>query len=452
MTNDRWKCPVCGHSVTDNAFSDVCTACGARRPVAQTVDPAGDTPHDMESSPLDILVVGTGIAGLAAAEAARKSAENARIVLIGEERELPYYRLNLTRFLAGELPLEKLLLHSRQWYEDRRIDIITEECASHIDPIRKSLRTATGKSWNYDRLVLATGAYPAIPPLAGTDKKQIFTLRTLQDALSLKKACGKGNKVVVVGGGVLGLEAAAALASQGGQVTVIEEFDWLLPRQANPKAGRHLQRRLEQRGIRLLCGERVAEIFGGESVERVVLASGDELMADLLVFSTGVRCAVDLAVAAGLKTGKGILVDDQLRTSDPNIFAAGDVAEHRNTIYGTWFPAQAQGTVAGRNAAGQGAVFAGIPRSNSLRVLDIDLFSIGDIGLEQGGVRILEEETKDGYYFFAFQDTRLSGAILLGDISLAPRLKKLVETKSSCAALLEGAGGGAHIRHRMMKP
>ncbi len=446
MKNEFWQCPVCGQP--DNSTAR-CPVCGTDQSAPQSV-PVGNTSRHAGDNRSEILVVGAGIAGVAAAEAARKFDENARIVLVGEERELPYYRLNLTRFLAGELPMEKLPLHPRQWYENRRIELFTGESVIRMDPVHKTILTTKGRNWCYDRLVLATGSRPAVPPLAGTEKKQIFTLRTLNDAQTLIKACDRGTKALVVGGGVLGLEVAAALASRGGEVTVVEDFDWLLPRQANPAAGRHLARRLEQQEIRLLCGQRVAEIFGGESVEKVVLESGEELVTNLLVFSIGVHCAVELAVAAGLKTRRGVLVDDQLRTSDPSIFAAGDVAEHRDTIYGTWFPAQAQGVVAGRNAAGLEASFSAIPRSNNLRVLDIDLYSIGDIAPEQKNVKTLEEDTEDGYYFFAFQDDSLIGAILMGDVTPAPRLKTLVESRASCEALLKGARNGADIRQRLM--
>jgi nitrite reductase (NADH) large subunit len=241
------------------------------------------------------------------------------------------------------------------------------------------------------------------------------------------------------------LETAAALARHGAQVTLLEGFPWLLPRQLNRAASDLLAISAQRQGINLITAARIKQFDGDEQVRSVVLETGEMLPADLVIVTAGVRTNSYLARLAGLEVREGVVVDNHLRTSDPAVFAAGDLAEHRGVAYGTWAPAQFQGTIAGMNAAGGDASFAGIPRSNILKVLDVDMFSIGQVHPDDASYQSFESRDGPDYRLLVFRDSRLAGAILVGDTAIAPKLKKLIESQANCTELLRGAADSRGI-------
>ena len=228
-----------------------------------------------------------------------------------------------------------------------------------------------GERLPFDKLLLAAGAQPFIPPLAGTDRGGVTTLRTAEDGAAILAACRAGSRCVCIGGGLLGLETAAALARHDADVTLLESHDWLLPRQTNRRAGEILNRYVVAAGIKLRTNAATQAIVGDSRVEGVLLQQGDLISADLVVIATGIRSNSQLAQHAGLEVNCGVVVNDLLATSHPDVFAAGDVAEHRRQVYGIWGPAQYQGNIAGMNMAGRGVEFGGLPPSNTLKVLGI---------------------------------------------------------------------------------
>lgn len=213
------------------------------------------------------------------------------------------------------------------------------------------------------------------------------------------------------------------------EVTLLEGHGWLLPRQLNQKAGELLERHVESLGIRLARNARTKEIIGDERARGVLLENGDTIPAELVVITTGVRSNSYIARLAGMDVNRGVVVDNYLRTSAPDVFAAGDIAEHRGVSYGTWGPSQFQGSIAGMNAAGGTAAFGGLPRSNMLKVLGYDMFSIGHIMSEDASYRVYEDDLNDGYYYFLVRDGHMIGAILLGDTKLSATVKHIVEDK-----------------------
>lgn len=432
----RWRCLNCDYIQEGDGPPDSCLICGVGPEQFEAVV-AG--PADAGGSALTgtILVIGGGIAGLSAAEAARQGAPQASVLLLTKEQDLPYYRLNLTRYLAGELEVQALTVHPRSWYAEHGIDIRFGSEVTAIDPARKIVSLKEAAEVSYDRLILAMGAHSFVPPIPGVNLKNIVTLRTRRDADRILERSA-GSSCVIVGGGVLGLETAAALARRGVRVTLVEGFSWLLPRQLNRKAGERLAAVASRQGINLVADARIKLFDGDEEVRSVVLESGDVLPADLVVVTAGVRSNSYLARLAGLEVRAGVVVDQQLRTSDPDIYAAGDLIEHQGVTYGAWSPAQFQGSIAGKNAAGGELLFAGVPRANSLKVLDIDMFSIGQVHPDDASYQYLEDGSERNYRLLVFRDSRLVGAILLGDTSLAPQIKKLIEAKTSCAGLLAG--------------
>ena len=423
----RWVCTVCGRVHVGDAPPPTCPVCGVGGDLF--IPENEPMPAVAPAPPGRIVVLGAGIAGVTAAERARALAPAATITLVGREPGLPYYRLNLTRLLAGEITAAALPLHDLRWYAEHRIELLCDEAVG-LDRERRELRLQGRGLLAYDRLVLATGAHAFVPPIPGVARAGVLTLRTLADAEALLALAGSARRCVCVGGGLLGLEAAGALARRGLEVTVVEGFTHLLPRQLPAVAGRLLEEQVTARGVRVRTGVRVAAIADGLR-PTVQLAGGEEIEADLVVLSAGVRPATHLARAAGLEIGKsGLLVDDRLRTSDPAILAAGDLAEHRGAVPGIWPIAHAHGVVAGSNAAGGDLELAPMAPSNRLKVLGIELFSVGLVEPADGSYQIEDSSAPGRYRRLLWRDGRLVGAVLLGDTAEATRLKERVDSSS----------------------
>ena len=399
---------------------------------------------------LRVVIVGAGIAGVAAAESLRSAAPEAEITLVSKEAELPYYRLNLTRYLAGQLDPRALPIHPASWYQARRIRVLLGTEAAALDLQGHVVELQGGEKLPFDKLLLAAGAQPFIPPLAGTELAGVTTLRTVEDARAILAAARAGTRCVCIGGGLLGLETAAALARHGANVTLLESHDWLLPRQTNRRAGEILNRYVATAGITLRTKAATQAIVGDRRAEGVLLQQGERIPADLVVIATGIRSNSQLAAQAGLAVNRGVVVNDLLTASHPDVFAAGDVAEHRGQVYGIWGPAQIQGNIAGLNMAGRGVEFGGLPPSNTLKVLGLDLFSIGPIEAEAGW-QVIDEEGDERYFRFVFRDSRLVGAILLGDARLTAVVQKAVEGQREYSALLAHGPTAAQVAEALGK-
>ncbi|MFO8013836.1 MAG: FAD-dependent oxidoreductase [Phycisphaerae bacterium] len=390
-----------------------------------------------------IVIVGAGIAGVSAAEAARQADPGARITLVSDEADLPYYRLNLTKYVAGEVGRDDLPLHPRSWYEERAIALRLGVRVTAIAPDGGTAAIDGGGSLPFDRLVLATGARPAVPPIEGTDLDGVTCLRTRADAERvLAGPPGDGSLAdrpcVVIGGGLLGLETAAALRRHGARVTVVEGLAYLMPLQLTPEAAEVLQGHIEGMGIAVRTGTMTASLAGEGRVREAVMADGSRLAADLVVINTGVAANVALAEEAGLETRDGVVVDDRLATSHPHVFAAGDGAEHAGTLYGLWLASRVQGRTAGRAAAGEeDATFTGIPPAYILKVVDVDVFSIGTVAPEDPACQVVEGRTDGTYRRFVFRDGRLVGAILLGDTSAMPAARKAIGEGTDLSGLVD---------------
>ncbi len=435
---EQWRCINCEYIHDGNHPPEVCPICavGPDRFEAVFQDSSESSSNAVTGT---IVIIGGGIAGLSAAESARSTAPEATIILLTREDELPYYRLNLTRYLAGELSVEALPVHPESWYRENRIDIRFATEVTAISPERKEIAVKEGAPLAYDRLVLAMGAHPFVPPIPGVNRQHIVTLRTRKDADRILRTNGAGSRCVVVGGGVLGLETAAALARRQAHVTLLEGFSWLLPRQLNAKASSFLAKSAQEQGINLVADAKIKQFDGDEVVRSVVLESGEVIPADLVIITAGVRTNSYLPRLAGLKVKEGVVVDSSLQTTCENIYAAGDLAEYQSIAYGTWGPAQFQGAIAGMNAAGGTSQFGGIPRSHILKVLGVDMISMGQIQATDASYKTYEIMTAERYGLLVFRDDRLQGSILVGDTSLASKLKKLMESGTNCHDYLSQA-------------
>jgi len=434
----QWRCLLCDYVADGEEPPEVCPICGATSDQfevyhAETVE-AVSSGGKTET----FVIVGAGIAGISAAESIRKVSPDAEIVVVSKEAELPYYRLNLTRYLAGEIGAEHLPLHPESWYQEQNIQLklSTELCT--VDVAQQRLKLRDGEDLPYNKLIMAMGSHPFVPPVSGVNRENVTILRTKGDADYILEQAQSHARVVVIGGGLLGLEAAGALVDKVESVAVVEGYGWLLPRQLTCEAAVHVEQHVRSLGIGLHQEARVKEIVGDERARGVLLEDGELIPADLIIISTGVRPNSYVARLAGLEVNHGIVVNNHLQTSAPDIYAAGDVAEHQGMVYGIWAPSQFQGTMAGLNAAGSPSEFIGIPRSNVLKVLGFDMFSIGQIAPEDASYEVIEG-TVDGYYqSFVFRDNHLVGAILLGDTSQSAHVKHTVEQQKDCSRILKG--------------
>lgn len=396
-----------------------------------------------------VVVIGAGIAGVSAAESLRAAAPHAEITLVSREAGPPYYRLNLTRYLAGEIDQADLPIHPPQWYADNHIELLAGAEVTAISPAGRTVTLRDGRELAFDKLILAIGAHPFIPPLPGVHREGVTSLRSTADTERIAQVASDGMTCVCIGGGLLGLETAGALAHRGAKVALLEGHEWLMPRQLNRTAGEMLAECVAAAGIELRTFARPAEIVGDERVAGVLLQDGTIVHGDAVVIATGVRPNSYLARRAGLEVARGAIVDDHLFTSHPDILAAGDVAEHRGQLYGNWSASQYQGSIAGMNAVGAAAEFGGIPRSNTLKVLGVDLLSIGQFEPEDGSFQVVESRDRQTYHRFVFHDGVLVGAILLGDTSVAGQTKKALEAHTDFSSLLQRRCDTTDVRERL---
>jgi nitrite reductase (NADH) large subunit len=432
----KWRCLICSYVHTGSEPPDQCPVCGAHR---DRFEPIGGEAEKVREAarPKKVVIIGAGIAGVSAAESLRAASPSAEITLVSKESHLPYYRLNLTRFVAGEIGEEDLPIHPESWYRENSIRLMPGVEATSLDLQGRTVACSGGESLRYDKLLLAAGAHPFVPPFPGAYREGVVRLRTLEDARLLLDQISPGKVCLVIGGGVLGLETAAGLAHRGADATLLEGYRWLIPRQLNEPAGELLAAFVAGRGVMLRMNAQVEEILGDERVRAVRLKDGDVYSTDLVVITTGIRPNSYLARTAGLDVNQGIVIDDLLATTHPDVFAAGDVAEHRGVVYGLWGPAQSQGSVAGMNLAGVRAEFAGMPQATTLKVVGLDVFSVGQFTPGDASYLTVEQRDDGRYSLFVFRDGHMVGAILAGDTGASTLVQKAVEKRLNLSELLD---------------
>ena len=378
------------------------------------------------------LIVGNGVAGTTAAEQIRKLDGDGKITIVTEEDVPFYYRIRLPEVVSGELPEEKLLAKKREWYQDQGIDLRLKTKVTGADPDKKELITAGGERLPYDLLLVATGSYSFVPPIQGSDKKGVFTLRSIQDARAIVNWAKNIERVVLIGGGLLGLEAGNGLRKLGKKVTVVEFFPRLLPRQLDVDGAKRLQETMEGMGFAFRLGAKTREVTGEGRITGVLLEGGEHLPCEMVIISAGVRPNQSLAKDLGLDHDKGIKVDERLRTSRPDVYAAGDVVEHKGMVYGIWPASMEQGKCAGINMAGGDALYQGTTMANTLKVVGIDLASAGEIDAESKfQSRVL---SAGGVYKKVIMDqNRVIGCIMLGDTDQFGKVVKAISEKKDAS-------------------
>jgi ferredoxin-nitrate reductase len=393
--------------------------------------------------PRRLVVAGTGMAGLAVVEEAvlRRRPSDLRVTMLGEEALAPYNRILVSKLLARTCGLGDLELRPDAWFPAHGVALKTGCAATALDLEGRQVRDEAGEHHAFDALVLATGSRPFLPPIPGVEAPHVRVFRTPGDVDGLARACRRGcAHAVVVGGGLLGLEAAAGLLTRGVPVTVIELAERLMPQQLDGGAGSMLARTLTDLGLRTRLGRAVAEI----AADHVLLDDGEEIEASLVVVAAGVRPETSLARAAGIECRRGVVVDDQMRTSAPGVWAVGECAEHQGTVYGLWAPLADQARVAGAGVVGDPAAFHGATPATTLKVAGVDLFAGGTTATDEAHDEILFADTRRRRYRKLVLDgQRLASATLVGDVAEAKTLSGLLRSGDPVpAALLEATGPG----------
>lgn len=365
-----------------------------------------------------LVVIGNGMAGMRTVEELRKLAPALyHITVFGDEPHGNYNRIMLSPVLNGDMAFEETLLNRPEWYREHGITLRSGNAVEAIDRRRRVVIAADGSETPYDRLLLATGSKPFIIPVPGHDLDGVIGFRTIADVDTMLAASGRYHHAVVIGGGLLGLEAAAGLAGRGMKVRVAHLHDTLMERQLDAAAARLLQDSLEARGIEFLMGANTREIIGRKRVQGVVFADGREVSADLVVMAAGIRPAIELAERAGIHCDRGVVVNDTLQTFDPRVYAVGECVQHRGHTYGLVAPLFEQARVCANHLARIGiARYSGSVTSTKLKVTGIDLFSAGDFSERDGREAIVFRDPSRGVYKkLVLENDRIRGAVLYGD-------------------------------------
>jgi len=365
-----------------------------------------------------LVVIGNGMAPGRALEKLFEDAPDAyQVTIFNAEPRVNYDRIMLSPVLSGEKAFDDIVIHDDAWYAARGITLLKGRKVIAINRDLKRVIAADGTVADYDKLLIATGSTPFIVPVPGHTLPGVVAYRDLDDVDAMLRAAEMGRHAVVIGGGLLGLEAAAGLALRGMQVTVLHIMPTLMERQLDPAAGHLLQQAIEARGIAVICRANTQAILGGDRVRAVKLDDGREIPADIVVMAVGIRPSAALAKDAGLDTNRGILVDDQMRTSDADILAVGECVEHRGAVYGLVAPLYEMAKVAARTLLDDAEVaYQGSVTATKLKVTGIDLFSAGDFAdAEDREEIVLRDPARGIYKRLVLKDNRVIGAVLYGD-------------------------------------
>jgi NAD(P)H-dependent nitrite reductase small subunit len=381
-----------------------------------------------------LVVAGNGMAGMRTVEELLKLgvADRFSITVFGAEPRGNYNRILLSPVLSGEQQADDIMLHRPNWYTRRGITLHSGDPIVEIDRKRRVVRSKNGTLASYDRLIIATGSDPIVLPLPGKSLPGVVTFRDLDDVNRMLERSGAGQRAVVIGGGLLGLEAAHGLNLRGMHVTVVHLLDTLMERQLDASAGALLKAALEKRGIEFRMSAKTQEILGSDRVTGLKFDNGDEVAADLVVMAVGVRPNIELAKKAHLACDRGILVDDTLQSYDPAVYAVGECVQHRRQTFGLVAPLWEQARICAQHIAEIGVSrFSGAINATQLKVSGIEVFSAGDFSEQANRESLVLADKRRGIYKrVILEGNRVCGAVLFGDVREASRLRDLIADKT----------------------
>lgn len=412
MLVKKWRCTVCDELFDYDKKPSSCPVCGVGQELFELVEV--EVSENSIEKEVDILIIGGGVAAVNAADAVSSRNKKARITIISKEKYLPYYRTRLTEIIDNEIPMERMLIKKESWYAERNIKLLLEEEVISVATDEKFVELASGKRLNYDSLVIASGARCFVPPFENKDLKNIRVIREMAETYDIIDTAKKSKKVVVIGGGVLGLEAAWGFKNLGLDVTVLEVMPRVLPRQLDEKGSELLEKLIKTSGVNIMTGVEIKGFAGSDCVEKVVLKNGVELDADLVIISAGIAPNKEFMLSTKIAVNRGIIVNEKMETSIKDIYACGDIAEYNGKIIGLWQVAMEQGKIVGANICGEEKIYSEQIQPLSFEGMNTQLLSIGNI-TDSGETVVDYNAEKNIYRKFFFKNEILVGALLIGD-------------------------------------
>ena len=390
-----------------------------------------------------LVVVGNGMAGLRfLEELVRRAPGRFEVAVVGAEPEPAYNRVLLSSLLAGDIAGADVQMRPRDWYAENGVALVTGQPATAIDVVGRTLQLGSGRLLPFDKLLLAVGSEAIRLPLPGRDLAGVMTFRSLADIEGLEKAASAGAPAVVIGGGLLGIEAAYGLARRGVPVTLVHLMDRLMERQLDAEGAALLADAMRAKGVRVLLGAQTRAIHGISGVEAVELADGRMLPCGLVVMAVGIRPNTTLAAAGGLQVKRGIVVDDAMQTSAPGIYAIGECAEHRGACYGLVEPCYEQARIAASAMTGELARYSGSVLATNLKVSGVSVFSAGDFEGAGAETVVVRDAGQRSYRKLVLRDGRLAGAVLVGDTGDALWYADLIRSSACVSAFREALAFG----------
>lgn len=407
------KCQVCGEIF--DADMDYCPVCGVG---SEFFIPYEEPIITFRKNTDEVMVIlGNGAAGISAAQAIRERNKNCSIYMISKDAEYSYNRPMLTKALSTLLNADEIAIHDKSWYKDNNITNLLATEVTALDADSQNVTLSDGTQLHYDKCIYALGAECFIPPFTGGDKPQVIAIRHFSDVKKIRELTPQVKNTVVIGGGVLGLEAAWEM-SKSSKVAVIEVADKLMGRQLDDEAGQLMGEIIKSHGIEFRINAKITEITGEDKVTGVKLENGESFPADLVIVSCGIRANTSLAKAAGIAVDRAVIVNTRMETNQKNVYACGDCAEYLGVNYAIWPEALEMGKVAGANAAGEVVFYEQVPAALTFEGMNTSLFAAGDNGKDPNKVyetiETKDEENKK-YEKYYFHQDRLVGIILIGD-------------------------------------
>lgn len=431
------KCLVCGEIF--DASLEICPVCGVGKENFVPVE-VEESSYRKDTEDF-YLILGNGAAGYQAAKAIRERDKTASVVMISDEPYRSYNRPMLTKSIMAELDEDQIAIQDERWYQEQKIVQVLGKKVTSVDTKEKEVSLEDGTRLKYTKLIYALGGECFIPPIPGSDKEAVVAIRRLKDTRKIADLLPKVKNVVVIGGGVLGLEAAWEMKKAKCSVTVLEIAPVLMGRQLDASAGELLKDIGGECGINIRTGIQVEEILGEERVTAVRLKGGEEIPADMVIISSGVRANIGLAEQMGLETDRGVVVNGRMETSMADVYACGDCAQFQNINYAIWPEAVEQGKVAGANAAGEEVEYEQVPAALTFNGMNTALYAVGDTGKNPNLVYKTVEFKDMGrkqYKKYYFLNNRLCGVILIGDVAEMGKMGSAVEKRMAYGEVMKG--------------
>lgn len=415
MKVKKWRCTVCDELFDYNEKPATCPVCGVGQELFELVEV--EVSENSIEKEINVVIIGGGVAAVNVADVVSSKNKKAKITIISKEKFLPYYRTRLTEMLDTEIPLERMEIKKQSWYDERNIKLLLGEEVTSILAQEKSVVISTGEKLSYDSLVIASGARCFIPPFENKELKGVRVVRELQETYDIKEEVKSCKSAVVIGGGVLGLEAAWGLKNVGLDVTVLEVMPRILPRQLDEKGSELLEKLIVEAGVKVEKNVQIQGFEGNEKVEKVILKDGQEIAADIVIISAGIAPNKEFAISSGISVNRGIIVNERMETSIKDIYACGDIAEFNGKIIGLWQVAMEQGKVVGKNICGEESVYQEQIQPLNFEGMNTQLLSIGNIELACDCKELVEDFDADNevYRKLFFKKGLLTGALLVGD-------------------------------------